>query len=95
MKGKLICDSSRIVKYLQNRVRLQEAVTKCSHVIISGAGDSIVEEDLLGGLCFTCAALTRYENALVLPLGPHGSVGVVRQGIAEGKHNSNFNSRST
>lgn len=46
-------------------------------MIISGAGDSIVEEDLLGSLCFTRSTLTRYENTLVLPLGPHGPVGVV------------------
>lgn len=65
------------VKYLQNRVRLQKAVTKGSHVIISGAGDSVVEQDLLGGLCFTCSTLTRYENTLVLPLCSHSPVCVV------------------
>lgn len=46
-------------------------------MIISGAGDGVVEEDLLGGLCFTCSTLTRYENALVLPLSAHGPVSVV------------------
>lgn len=44
--------------HLQDRVGLQQTVTEGQHVIISGAGDGEVEEDLLGGLCLTCPTLT-------------------------------------
>lgn len=84
-KYRLISLKSLIFKYLQDRVWLQQAVTKCCHMIISGAGDSVVEEDLLGGLCFTCSTFAWYEYTLVFSLGPHGPVSVVWQGIAEEK----------
>lgn len=72
------------VKHLQNRVRLQQALSEGSHTIIGGTGDRVVEEDLLGGFGFTCATLSGYKNTLVLPLSPHGPIGVVRQGVAGG-----------
>lgn len=47
-----------LVKYLQNWVGLEQAVSEGRRVIVSGAGDGVVEEDLLGCFCFTCSTLT-------------------------------------
>lgn len=63
--------------HLQDWVGLQEAITEGLHMAVGGAGDSVVQEDLLGGLGFTCSTLTGYKDALVLPLCLHGPVCVV------------------
>lgn len=68
---------------LQDRDGLQQAVPEWSHAVVSRARNSVIEEDLLWGLCFTRSTLARYQNALVLPLCPHGSVSVVWQGVAK------------
>lgn len=74
-----------VVSHLQHWVRLQQAVFDGLHMLTGWTGDSIVLQDLLGRLSLASSALPRDQDALVLPLRPHGSVRVVCHCIAGGK----------
>lgn len=69
-------------RYLQDGVGLQQPVLDGLDLLAGGAGDSVVLQDLLGGLGFAGAALAGDEDALVLPLGAQRAVRVVRDGVA-------------
>lgn len=69
-------------RYLQDGVGLQQPVLDGLDLLAGGAGDSVVLQDLLGGLGLAGAALPRDEDALVPPLGAQRAVRVVRDGVA-------------
>lgn len=68
--------------YLQDGVGLQQPVLDGLDLLAGGAGDSVVLQDLLGGLGFAGAALAGDEDALILPLGAQRAVGIVGDGVA-------------
>lgn len=68
--------------HLQDGVGLQQPVLDGLDLLAGRAGDSVVLQDLLGGLGFAGAALPGDEDALILPLGAQGAVGIVRDGVA-------------
>lgn len=70
--------------HLQHRVGLQQAVLDGLHVLTGRTGHSVVLQDLLGRFRFSGSALTRDQDALILPLRSHGPVCVVCHGIAGG-----------
>lgn len=73
-----------MVSYLEHRVGLQKAVFDSLHLLAGWTGDGVVLQDLLGCLGLPGSALPRDEDALVLPLRPHGAVRVICHSIAGG-----------
>lgn len=73
--------------YLQHWVGLQQAIFDGLHVLTGWACDGVVLQDLFRRLRLSGATLPRDQDALILPLGPHGTVGVVSHGIAKREGN--------
>lgn len=69
-------------RYLEDGVGLQQPVLDGLDLLAGRAGDSVVLQDLLGGLGFAGAALAGDEDALILPLGAQRAVGIVCDGVA-------------
>lgn len=75
---------NEVASHLQHRVGLQQAVFDGLHLLAGWTGDGVVLQDLLGRLCLPGTALPGDQDALVLPLCPHGTVRVICHRIAGG-----------
>lgn len=70
--------------HLQHGVGLQQAVFDGLHLVTGRTGDGVILQDLLGRLRLPGTALAGDQDALVLPLCPHGAVRVICHRVARG-----------
>ncbi len=84
---------NRMASHLQHRVGLQQAVFDGLHLLAGRTGDGVVLQDLLGCLRLPGAALPGDEDALVLSLGPQGTVRVVCHCVAGGAEGETWSGR--